>query len=146
MEPADTLRIAEPFEWFVVFDRTTRLWWLRLLPGFKHVMAFGYCPVLDIWLVYNVVWSGTRITAMPHDQPTKDALTLIMSAGETIRIAPPRHRPHPLSRVGFTCVAAVTHLLGLRCVAVTPTRLYRFLLSNGGTLIRGPAGHPSTSA
>ena len=134
----------EPSEWFVVFHRRSTLRWLNwLVRGqFKHVSAFGYCAGFRCWLVYDVSWSGTRTPLLPANQLgkaaimewTRDCVVLKVTRGSAV--------PHLSSRLGFTCVNAVKHLLGLRCVAATPTQLYRYILRNGGLSLDECAQHP----
>ena len=39
------------------------------------------------------------------------------------------------ARFGFYCVPAIKHLLGLKCVALTPDGLYRAVIKAGGTIV-----------
>lgn len=138
-----TLPIAvEPVEWFVVFrERSVSRILGALTPGRrKHVSAFGYCPGVKLWLVYDVQWSGTRIMLMAQSE----VLAWVGDA-EMVKIARIGHRMGLSSRFAFTCVSAVKHLIGLRCVAATPDALYRHILRNGGTTI-SDARHPAPAA
>jgi len=135
----------EPSEWFVVFHVKSANRWIGLLtPGrFKHVSAFGYCPGVKVWLLYDVQWSATRV--MLFD---KAAIMRWTSGCAVVRIARVGQRMGWSSRIGFTCVNAVKHLIGLRCVAITPAALYRHIHRNGGTVIsehRQPAATAAAS-
>lgn len=136
---------VEPTEWFVVFrDRSASRLIGALTPGRrKHVSAFGYCPGVKLWLVYDVQLSGTRIMLMAQSE----VLAWVGDA-ELVKIARLGQRMGLSSRLGFTCVTAVKHLLGLRCVAATPDALYRHILRNGGIALsdaRHPAPAPAGS-
>jgi hypothetical protein len=134
MDEVDMPSAIEPSEWFVVFNEksASRLLGLITLGRFKHVSAFGYCPGVKVWLLYDVQLSATRLMLMDK------AAVMAWSSGCTVvRIVPPRQRMGWSSRAGFTCVNAVKHLIGLRCVAITPTSLYRHILRNGGIVISG---------
>jgi hypothetical protein len=132
----------EPTEWFVVFRNISVNYWLDLLtPGQrKHVSAFGYCPGVKLWLVYDVQLSGTRIILMSQ----AEVLTWV-GHDELIKIARVGKRMGLSSRLGFSCVNAVKHLIGLRCVAATPDALHYHILRNGGILI-SDARQPAPAA
>ena len=148
MEMVDRVLISEPTTWFLVFHRTSvnRLLSFLAFGDLKHVSAFGYCPGFDAWVIYDVTWSGTRVRLVRNDQAGQQAIIDMTRGCEMMKVEHAGQTPTFTSRIGFYCVSSVKHLLGLRCVAVTPTQLYRFLLHNGGALISGSAGHPSTSA
>lgn len=122
----------EPGQWFIVFHRTSRsriLSWLSF-GELKHVSAFGYCPGLKVWMLYDVQWAGTRIMLV-----NKDAIMAWTQGCDVVKIDRVNHRMGLSSRFGFYCVNAVKHLLGLKCVAVTPNQLYRHVIRHGGILI-----------
>lgn len=138
----DAVRIAEPTEWFVVFHRKTanRILSFLAFGEFKHVSAFAYCDGFKAWVIYDVQWRGTSIRIA--DQ----AALIEMTRGlDILKIARTAKRMGASSRIGFTCVTAVKHLIGLQgCVAATPSQLYRHILRNGGVDIgRGPTSAPA---
>lgn len=134
MSPADDVFRVEPAEWFVVFHRAGVGPVISALAvgEFKHVSAFGYCAGVRAWLVYDVQWAGTRVwlcDKVAIMEWTKDcAVVQIKRSDAVMGLA---------ARLGLYCVSSVKHLLGLRCVAATPTQLYRHILRNGGILISG---------
>lgn len=139
----DLAMAIEPVEWFVVFHRKSMnrlLGWLAV-GEFKHVSAFGYCAGFKCWLIYDVTWSGTRIKLLPHNEFGKATIGLWTQDCFIMKLPRGDGLPHPTSRIGFTCVNAVKHLLGLGCVAMTPSQLYRHILRNGGLPLDGPARH-----
>jgi hypothetical protein len=124
----------EPDYWNVVFHPATT-WHARLFVGqFQHVSAFTYVPGFKAWIVYDVQWGGMRI-AMFAQQFGVEAF--VRSTRDCAIVKFTRSRGHmPIaSRLGFYCVPAIKHLLGLPCVAVTPDQLYRALINNGGIRI-----------
>jgi hypothetical protein len=138
----------EPVEWFVVFHRKSMnrlLGWLAM-GEFKHVSAFGYCAGFKCWLIYDVTWSGTRIKLLPHNEFGKAAISLWTQDCYIMKLPRGDAVPHLTSRIGFYCVSAVKHLIGLRCVAATPSQLYRHILHHGGTLVSGPRPAPTATA
>lgn len=129
----------EPDEWFVVFHTkaTTRLLSWLALGRFKHVSAFAYYPGFKAWLLYDVQLTGTRLILLAHGDEAKATIAAI-TAGCTIvkvRRQLTSYRWH--SRLGFYCVPAVKHLLGVRCATMRPDGLYRHLLRDGGIRIDG---------
>lgn len=124
----------EPTQWFIVFHVTSATKWLGLVtPGkYKHVSAFGYLPGVKLWLLYDVQLNGTRIRLLDKDAImlwTRDCdIFLVNSTGARMGLS---------SRWFFTCVSAIKHLIGLKCVAITPSGLYRHVSKHGGTLISG---------
>jgi len=133
----------EPSEWFVVFHRKSATRWLGIVtPGeFKHVSAFGYCPGVKLWLLYDVQWSATRVMLLD-----KHAIMRWTDGCDILKIARTKTRMELSSRLGFYCVNAVKHLLGLKCVAATPSALYRHILRNGGIPIHGRGPSPCATA
>lgn len=140
-EVVNTVRISEPNVWFLVFHRksTNRVLSFLAFGEFKHVAAFGYCPRVGMWLVYDVTWTGTRVVLMD-----KAAIIEWTRGCEILQVDKIGARMGWSSRIGFYCVGAVKHLLGLRCVAATPCQLYRHILRNGGVNIG--SGQPAPAA
>lgn len=132
---------AEPAEWFVVFHRTSVGWFFSALAcgEFKHVSAMGYCAGFKAWIVYDVGWSGTTVRLVAHNAEGIRALGKWTDGCDLVKIARTGAVPHHSARMGLYCVSSIKHLLGLRCVAITPLGLYRHLLRNGGVLISGGA-------
>lgn len=138
-EPVAKVTATEPAEWFVVFHRksTSRLFSMLSCGEFKHVSAFGYCAGFKAWIVYDVTWAGSYIRLVAHDEAGKQTLGEWTAGCDLVRIARATAPPPVLSRLGLYCVSAIKHLLGLGCVAMTPSGLYRHLLKHGGVLING---------
>lgn len=138
---------SEPNEWFIAFHRecNSRILSFLSFGEFKHVSAFGYCPGLKVWLVYDVTWPRTWLRVLAHDAGGAAALAEWAKNCEIVKLAPQGHTPRLRARVGFFCVPAIINLLGLRCVAVTPGQLYRHILRLGGQSISA-ATSPSTPA
>jgi hypothetical protein len=132
----------EPNEWFVVFHTKSLSPVLSFLAfgERKHVSAFGYCPGLKVWLLYDVQWGGTRIMLLD-----KAAIMEWTRGCDVLKIARVNHRMGLSSRIGLYCVSAVKHLIGLVCVAVTPDQLYRHIIRHGGILISEPKQSPAAS-
>jgi len=127
---------VEPNEWFVVFHTKAMNRWLALLAcgKFKHVSALAYCPGFKAWLLFDAQWTGMRLILMPHEtaktfyaEYTADCVVLKMT-----RV----HRTMPVStRLGFYCVTATKHLLGLHTGALRPDAFYRACLKAGGIAV-----------
>lgn len=135
----------EPTEWNVVFHKTTRWRWLRWLAcgRFKHVSAFAYCPGFRAWLVYDTQLSGTRLMLLANGDKARATLKRYTADCEIVTIARQHQRPHWSSRIGFYCVPATKHLLGVRCAAMRPDALYRHLIQIGGTRLHDTGHAPN---
>lgn len=132
MEMVEAARVAEPAEWFIAFHRksSSRVLSFLAFGEFKHVSAFAYCAGFKVWVMYDVQWRGSSVRIA--DQ----AAVLELTRGlDIVKVRRSEARMQSSARVGFYCVTAIKHLLGLKCVAVTPTQLYRHILRNGGILI-----------
>lgn len=141
MRPTTTFPASvEPTLWNVVFHPTTATWWLDLLPigRFKHVSAFAYVHGLRGWVLYDVQLGGTKIVVLP-DLPA--SLDLIAKLTEGCDIIAMRRRAGGATglRLGFWCVPAIKHLIGLRSGALRPDRLRRDCLRHGGQIINETA-------
>lgn len=124
----------EPSHWLLVFEHETSWRWLnRLIPGrFKHVWAVGYVPQTDLWIFYDVNFRRTVITAVPDDDNAQAVIDR-MTAGKTVLQMPVLEcRPH---MIGFWCVPAMKHLIGLRSGALLPAGLYRHCIAAGAKII-----------
>jgi hypothetical protein len=122
----------EPTEWFVVFHRKSYSSILSVLAfgEFKHVSAFAYIPGYKTWLIYDVQWDGTRIMLVD-----KAAIMVWTEGCDILKISRIGNSMKLANRVGLYCVTGIQHLIGLKCVAVTPGRLYRHILRSGGVSI-----------
>lgn len=137
MDIWDSARISQPTEWFVVFHprSTSRFLSFIAFGRFKHVSAFGYCPGFRVWIFYDVGWRGTAVNLIEHSDEGQRQLIELTRDCAIIKVAHAGQTPRFSSRLAFYCVNSIKHLLGLRCVAITPTQFYRFLCQNGGMLI-----------
>jgi hypothetical protein len=144
------LTAIEPERWVLVFQRESKVWWVRLLAcgRYKHVAAYAYLPGFKAWLIYDVNMVRTSIVVVPDGDEalgylyelTRDAdLMAVKREGIAITATP--------WRIGFWCVPAVAHLIGLRSGALRPDRLWRDCLRAGGQpLDPGPAAVPAAAA
>ena len=122
-----------PGAWYAAFfDGERKRWWWRLCrPGFRHVLAFGYSAQADAWLIYDVTLLRTYVCAIRPE--VFDAWLQGLPTHRTIvRLDHPVDAP-PASRLGFWCVPAVAHLLGVKTRALRPQALYRDLIAHGAT-------------
>ena len=123
----------EPSYWNVVFHPSRTRLTRTLLGQFDHVSAFAYVPGFRFWVLYDNQWGGTRISFVAHSN-----LIVPYIRDCTVVRFDRLYKPMVLlSRLGFYCVPAIKNLLGLACVAATPTALYRHLIANGGILLNG---------
>lgn len=123
---------AEPIRWQVCFLREAENRWVNaLVPGrFKHVRAFGFVPVQDLWIFYDVTLTGTAIRAARDHSAMADRLIAAWIDGaEVICVQPQRGRRR--MPCGFWCVTAIVHLLGLSGSTLLPDQLHRECLRLG---------------
>lgn len=128
----------EPLSWLVVFTTTTTMPWLdRVLPGrFKHVMAFGWVEAAKVFVHYDVQFGRTRVMALPEPEGLDlIAFRLGGDSGAGALRMPADKNARWNARVGFWCVPAIKHLLGLRSGALRPDRLWRDCLASGAEVI-----------
>lgn len=144
METAPAFAAAEPSAWFLAFYRESSAPWLNHLPvRFRHVSAFGYMPGFHAWALYDVNLGGTTLRLVSHET-AKAWIGKLIEGAVVVRIEPPR-RDMPLwSRLGFYCVPAMKHLIGLPCVSLTPGQFYRAVIRNGGTVVSGCESAPAS--
>lgn len=136
-------RPATPRYWQVCFIGDQRkFWWDWLLPsGFRHVFLLGYVPEFKVWLCYDVLFFKTEIVV--HSGATAGfLLELAHREGACLTWPAPIDPPRPLFRFGMWCVPAVKHILGLRCVAMTPNGLHQYLLRHGAKPLFEDAHEP----
>ena len=134
MEIRELPPAIEPDYWNVVFHPSEGILPRLVLGRFQHVSAFTYIPGFAGWILYDVQWGGVRIAMF-----SKVAHLVAYTRGCTVVKFTCRYDHMPLyTRLGFYCVPAIKHLIGLSCVAVSPDGLYRAVIANGGEVISEP--------
>lgn len=126
----------EPAEWVLAFYGRERGYWADWLsrPGWRHVGAMGYVPhhgEHGTWLHYEVGRTGTAILADPFGDYTAGRLAALRRAGATFLRVEARPSRRWMGRLGFWCVPAVAHLVGVDALCLTPRQLYRHLVARG---------------
>ena len=126
----------EPETWFLVFSRRPLPGLLRWLPigRFKHVLAIGWLPDQRQWIVYEVEIGRTRVAVLPACEAADLLLHDLRKDGVTVAFTPVGPRPR-WARLGFWCVPAMAHLIGLKRFVLTPDALYRACLAQGGAIV-----------
>jgi hypothetical protein len=123
----------EPNVWFLIFEDTPRRILRRLIPGpWKHVRAVGWVPDQRLWLFYDVGLTRTSVAVAPDCPGAREAA---LPDGVTILAMQAGERPPLWPRIGFWCVPAVAHLVGLRSCALSPMGLYRDCLRHGAEVV-----------
>lgn len=140
----------EPSSWLLVFNHEASTRWRSFIAfgRFKHVWAVAYIPDCKSWLVYDVHLDGTMMGLVPDGEPFREFFgrqTQGMRKATLLRMPKAgkgRERPiinfRPFHRLGFWCVPAIKHLIGVRCSALRPDALYRACLRHGGTPFEAP--------
>jgi len=134
------LTAIEPERWVLVFQRESKVWWVRWLAfgKYKHVAAYAYLPGFKAWLIYEVSLVRTSIVVVPDGEEalgwlyelTKNSDLVAMKRGSGV---------HRFRLFGY-CVPAIAHLIGLSGGALRPDTLFRDCLRAGGQPLNDP-GH-----
>lgn len=134
----------EATRWTIVFHRKSKHWFFRTIAmgHFKHVSALAWIPELRQWWVYDVGFRRTSLKVLEDGSAAQDTIAAIVKDNATVTIDVMDELPW--MRLGMFCTTAVSHLIGLRCVALRPDALYRRLVAKGG-IVRD-ASRPATSA
>lgn len=134
----------EARRWTVVFHRKAENWFFHMIAmgHFKHVSAFAWLPDLDIWVFYDVGFRRTRLVHIADGQFAKASIGNLCEGNAMVTIEA-RTDGLPLMRWGLFCTTAVSHLLGLPCVALRPDALYRHLIASGGILTDDASARPA---
>jgi len=122
--------------WIVAFYGAKRTYWADWLSprGFLHVSAFGFVPSFGetgTWVHYEVTRRGTSIEVDRHGDATEARLAALRRSGATLLRVEPGETRRWFGRLGFWCVPAVAHLVGVDRFCLTPRGLYRHLLRHG---------------
>jgi hypothetical protein len=122
----------EPEEWFVAFSHETSHRWVRpwWAGRYLHVSAIGLVERLGVWIAYNVTSHRTQI-ALLDDGEGHEALVDMLFACDVVKV-PGGGLARGLPRLGFWCVPAVAHLVGVPSCALRPDAFLRDCLSHGG--------------
>jgi hypothetical protein len=123
----------EPERWVLVFQRESKVWWVRWLARgrYRHVAAYAYLPGFKAWLIYDVNMIRTSIAVVPDGDEALGWLYELTKDADLMafRRQPGAARTAPL--LGW-CVPAIKHLIGLRSGALRPDTLFRDCLAAGG--------------
>jgi hypothetical protein len=142
MEIRELPPVVEPDYWNVVFHPSDGVLPRLCFGRFQHVSAFTYIPGFSGWILYDVQWAGVRIAML-----SKVAHLVAYARGCTVVKFTRRYDHMPLyTRLGFYCVPAIKHLIGLSCVAVSPDGLYRAIIANGGIILNESKCAPAAAA
>lgn len=139
------LTAIEPTRWVLVFQRSSKVWWVRALAWgkYKHVAAYAYLPGFKAWLIYEVSMARTSIVVVPDNEEARGWLYELTKGSDLVAVKR-GNGVHRFRLFGF-CVPAIAHLIGLRTRALRPDRLFRDCLANGGALLE-TGGAPTLAA
>lgn len=108
-------------QWFDIF--------VRHRPKHQHVFALRYTPSVKAWSIAHWTQNGMTFEVMSRWQ-VANVIAQIMEHGMAYEVPrTPAKRKTPAFMV--YCVSMVRHLLGLRCIAITPYQLHRHLERKG---------------
>jgi hypothetical protein len=124
--------------WNIVFHRRCAHAWIgRLVPGeFKHVSAFGFSGLNQVWVCIDVGLFVSRVFIVPAGIEGDKVIGDWIQDGELLQI---RRRPGKprfrLSRFLLFCVPAVRSLINLDSGALLPAALWRDCLKADARMI-----------
>lgn len=135
----------EPQFWVLVFSRVAHQPWQRYcVPGrYKHVRAYAYLPATQTWLFYDVHLHRTQILVVPDCDAALGILALWQRDADLLRMRR-RDDARIFFRIGFWCVPAMKHLIGLRSGALRPDALWRDCVRAGAERIGSAALRPAS--
>lgn len=122
-----------PAFWLVCFVGMERrsIWDWFLPAGYRHAFLLGYLPDVKQYLLYEVLFWRTTVALVSPALAGQMISGAAAQGGALVCHPPEAGKPSAWLRFGFWCVPAIKHVLGLRCVAVTPKGLHDFLVRNG---------------
>lgn len=126
------LTAIEPERWVLVFQRSTKVWWVRWLAWgrYKHVAAYAYLPGFKAWLIYDVSMVRTAIIVVPDGDEALGYLYELTRDADLMafrRLSAPLRPP-----VLGWCVPSIARLIGLSGGALRPDTLWKHCLAAGG--------------
>lgn len=125
--------------WFIAFYRTCATEWLgNIIPGkYKHVNCFGWSQRCQVWVFYEVALGETRIRVAPAGTEGDKALAAWTMDADIIQLAKQvsDNKLKFYERLGFWCVPAVKHLVGIPGGALRPDKLWRDCLKANAKVI-----------
>lgn len=118
--------------WQVVFwEDAATPFWQRVIPGrFKHVSLLACLPDAQAWTHVDLGWAAREIWVLPEAKISHDLMGATFAHATIVEFAAaetPGRRPWL-----YSCVGVARHVLGLKCVCLTPDGLYRALIRHGG--------------
>lgn len=117
-------------QWFLAFFPDARHWALRFIPGrFKHVAMFARVPPMKAWVWVEYTLFGFHVHLFPDTEAGRDQV-FTLADGAGLICVKVQDMPAPRLRMGVTCVSLAKQALGLRSGAVSPTGLWRMLVSH----------------
>lgn len=122
--------------WLIGFVDSDLPWYWKWMtkPGFQHIFAMRYDPVMDVWIF--VEWSGHQLHVELYRGPDVDAIfwQLRRNGHTMVSFKTDSHRDHLFAPLfPIYCVSWAKHLVGLRSNFIyTPHQLYKALLKAGG--------------
>lgn len=128
--------------WNVAFMPTnSRNWWRFLSPTWcRHVLAFGYVPATDCWIVIENGEQRMIVLAIPDKQFATWLDHLRKRQPRILRIYA-KDAKSGAHRFGNWCSTTVGRLTGVRGGAWRPIALYRSLLRDGAKPVFGTSPH-----
>lgn len=122
-----------PETWVFAFSKKAARRWVELLvPGkFKHVLAFGFVPASDAWVVINPCFDRTEVEVIPNNE-NFEAFLLDLFDRQHVLVSVPAGLNSRLPAFGYWCTSMCAHLAGLPRSALRPDAFLKECLAHGG--------------
>lgn len=132
----DDFVAIEPSVWYLVFYEHSSARWVDWLAWgrFKHVSAIGFLPDQQAWVHYEVGLTRTRIGVFPAGRGADIYITRLRERSVVLAVPAGEGRTR-WARVGFWCVPAMAHLIGLKRLFWRPDALFRACLAEGAEVV-----------
>jgi hypothetical protein len=131
--------MVTPRLWLIFFSdgSAAPTWWSWMLPkGFRHVSAASFYADQRRWVHFAPTRGGTVIEVFRSKEFDGRLAQLTRDSSAVLRVPGLDGRRH--APASFFCVGAVKGLLGVRCLAISPRGLFRWLLRNGAERVEIP--------
>ena len=135
--------LLSPKVWYVgFFSQPVKNWWDRLSPEWcRHVMAWGYVPAAETWVVIDHVESRIIPLVIPDGDVFHGWLAMAYERRPRVLSVPVGDGSPYAGRVGHWCTTTTLRMLGTKSGAWRPIGLFRDLLAQGAEDVTPDYGH-----
>lgn len=127
--------VEEASCWLVCFHRRAATAWINRIPGrYKHVSVIGYFPAARSWVLYDPALVGTTIAVFADTETGMRGMGEWIDDCLVVKVPRVQARVARVGRLGFWCVPATRHLVGVAGRALFPDGFLSDCLRHGGEI------------